>query len=106
MVAEFVVDFDELDAPNMEVSFAALVKASPEGRFRVRVGGTPGNPDGTLVTDFGTTSQSFEQKGSVAGTITPSGLGLLKVTALAIGANAVAHIRSKSVTLTGIAGNR
>src|SRR6516165_5134188 len=52
VVAEFVVDFDEVDALSMEVSFAALVKASPEGRFRVRIGGTPGNPDGTSVADF------------------------------------------------------
>jgi hypothetical protein len=100
VVAEWVVDFDEVRTPTMEVGFRALVKAAPEGHFTVRVGGTPGKPDGDLMTDFGTVSPTFEEGGSLAGGKTPAGLSLLKITAQ--GVNGTANIRAKSVTLTGI----
>ena len=102
VVAEFTVNFAELHAPNMEVDFSAIVKASPEGHFQVRVGGTPGQPDGTPISPFATTSSTFEEKSSVADGATPSGVGLLKITAQAVGPMAVTFIRSKSVILTGV----
>jgi hypothetical protein len=88
----------------MQVVLGGLVKATPEGRFRVRIGGTPGRPDGASVTDVGTTSATFEQKGSISPFKTPLGQGLLKITAQPIGTGAAAHIRAKAVALIGVPG--
>jgi hypothetical protein len=101
VVAEWVVDFDALGTPSMSVSLDALVKAAPEGLFAVKVGGTPGLPDGNLMTDFGSISPTFEQAGSSGGGLRPSGLGLLKITAQAVGPTSVVHIKGKTVILTG-----
>lgn len=105
VVFEVLANFDAVGAPNMQVILGALVKAAPEGHFRVRIGGTPAKPDGTSVTDFGTTSPTFAQGGSVSPAKTPLGQGLLKITAQSIGTNSTASIRAKAVALIGVPGS-
>ena len=105
VVFEVLANFDAVAAPNMQVIIGALVKGTPEGHFRVRIGGTPGKPDGSSVTDFGTTSPTFAQAGSVSPAKTPLGQGLLKITAQSVGANSTASIRAKADALIGVPGS-
>jgi len=104
VVSEFVVDFEELEGRQMSVHMTGLVKVSAGvGRFRVQVGGTPGKADGIEVLGFSTNSPDFEMAGASSNGVSKPrhGLTFVKIVAATDQANAVAHMRAKSVRFRG-----
>ena len=101
IVSEVFVDLTALPPGEMKVAIAAVVKVSTGNAvFNVRLGGTPGQIDGTVVAVLGTNSPAF-----LAGEVTvfhvanPGNPQLLKITGHADSAAGVAHIYGKSVQL-------
>jgi hypothetical protein len=101
IVSEVFVDLTALPPGEMKVAIAAVVKVSTGNAvFNVRLGGTPGQIDGTVVAVLGTNSAAF-----LAGEVTvfhvanPGNPQLLKITGHADSAAGVAHIYGKSVQL-------
>lgn len=76
-----VFDFGVLGG-SLIAAFAAMVKtASGTATFRLRIGGTPDNADGTVVATLTTTSSTFVKAGQSSGAFAnPSGLQLVTVT--------------------------
>lgn len=88
---------------SLRVEFAALAKvASGTAIFRIRIGGTPGGVDGTLVATLTTTSTAFAISvasgayGNLGGTL------LIKVTAQSPGSGVIAAIKSVTVNVKNI----
>lgn len=83
VLAEFAVNFDDITGslPNLAARMSALVWVSGGvAILRVRHGGTPGEPDGTLLLEAD--AVSTETLLTVTDTATkPSGLRMVKVTA-------------------------
>jgi hypothetical protein len=80
-LGERLVDFDDLPA-SLTVKFAAeVLSLDGTGTFRVRIGGTAGAVDGTVVATITTTSVTFEAKQSSGSIASLTGEQLVKVTA-------------------------
>jgi hypothetical protein len=101
VVGEFFADITGFVGEEIEVEFTALVKASAGvATFNVRLGGTPGLPDGTLVATISTNSTEFVgQDSPVTRVPNPAQPLIVKITAKADAADHVAHIRGKVVDL-------
>lgn len=93
-----LVDFDPLPATVTVAFTAEVLSASGTATFRLRVGGTDGAADGTVVATTTTASPTYVQ-GTASATISnPTGKQLVKITlqAAAVGQDA----RLKSMVLT------
>jgi hypothetical protein len=99
VVAEFLVDFVNINHRKMAAGLEAIVKAeSGEATFFLRLGGTPGEPDGKKILEFSTTTRSFEIEGKGVDDLdTPKEADIVKVTAACARRDGVAHIRAKKV---------
>lgn len=101
LVSETVIDLDAVPGTELTMSLSAAVKASTgTATYQVRLGGTPGNVDGTVALTMTSTATTFTptrlHKDHLAN---PGGQQLLKITAHGDSAAAVAHIYGKSVQL-------
>ena len=101
VIFETFADLSPLPAGEMKVTLAGVVKVSAgNGLFSVRVGGTPGQPDGNAVATLVTGSAAF-----IGGEVTvfhvanPGNQQLLKLTGRADSAAGVAHIYGKNIQL-------
>ncbi len=101
LISEVFVDLTPLPAGEMKVAIAGVVKVSTgNGVFNVRLGGNPGQVDGTIVAVLGTNSPSFvASEVTVFHVANPGSPQLLKLTGHADSAAGVAHIYGKSVQL-------
>ena len=99
VVSEIFLDFSSIPVPELKVLLAGIVKVTAgNGTFKVRLGGTPGLPDGTLVASMTTVSPAFiGGEGFGTHVVNPGNRQLLKITGLADTPDGVAHIYGKSV---------
>ncbi|MDX2087857.1 MAG: hypothetical protein SFX73_08405 [Kofleriaceae bacterium] len=107
LVSEVFVDLNVFQGAALKVAFSAVIKASVGhmATFNVRLGGTPGAVDGTVVAVMSTPSATFIADDSTALNVpNPGAHQLLKITALTDSAEGVAHIYGKSVQLRPQAG--
>jgi hypothetical protein len=104
LVAEFMVNFEPIRSEFMNVKVGALVKVtSGRATFRMRLGGTAGEPDGKELLGFPADTRDFELTGlAQAGTFkTPSSFELVKITAATERSDATVHIRTKHIRFEG-----
>lgn len=101
VVFEAFVDLTALPAGELKVAIGAIVKVSTgNGIFNVRFGGTPGQPDGTVVAVLSTNSAVFlASEVTVFHVANPGNVQLVKITGHADSAAGVAHIYGKGVQL-------
>jgi hypothetical protein len=101
VVFEAFVDLTPLPEGEMKVAIGAIVKTTVgNGIFAVRLGGTPGQPDGTEVAILSTNSNTFVgSEVTVFHVANPRNVQLLKVTGHADTAAGVAHIYGKNIQL-------
>lgn len=78
---------------------AAVMSASGAATFRLRLGGSDGLPDGTIVATLSATTPAFTMKNNSSTIANPTGLQRLKVTVESSGAGQDAQI-DRGATLT------
>jgi hypothetical protein len=104
VVFQRFVDFGGVITSNVSPVFSAFVSvdSGDTATFNVRLGGTPGAPDGTVIATL-TTQAASPQPAIVAGQAVPrpGGPALVKVTGATVNPNATARIADLRVTLTG-----
>jgi hypothetical protein len=105
VVGQRLVDFAPFASGNVSAVFSASVDVdSGTATFNVRVGGTSGQPDGTIVATIPTqaAAPAFEDK-IAAGLAQPrpTGPALVKVTAVTDNPNTTCRIKNQRVVLTG-----
>jgi hypothetical protein len=103
LVSEHLVQFQGLGDPRMTIALGAIGKVSSgRAEFWVAIGGTPGKPDGKRTVGSSINSDAFEKVGASGGTFeTPAGLELVKMVVKPDKADAVCHIKTKSIALIG-----
>jgi hypothetical protein len=104
LVLQKFVDFAPLASGNLTAAFSAFVSvdSADTGTFNVRIGGTAGMPDGTVVATITTQSASAEPKFAAGQTIPrPSGPTFVKVTGATVNPAATARIADLRITLAG-----
>jgi hypothetical protein len=101
VLSESFVDLTPLPHGELQISVGAIVKVSAgDGIFAVRLGGTPGQPDGTIVGTLAATSKAFIGSGvTVYHIANPGNSQLLKITGRADSEAGVAHIYGKTIQL-------
>lgn len=82
LLKEVLVDFAGLPAGTLAVSFSAYVRAlgGSAGTFRLRIGGTDGATDGTLLGTISATSTSFQMVTASGTVANPLGRTRVKLT--------------------------
>jgi hypothetical protein len=103
LVFESLEDFDVLTlSATLDVSFLGITKSSgaATGTFKVRVGGTSGAVDGTVVATVTRTNTSYGNTQNVATYVNPGGLRYVKLTVNTSAALSAAYIKGASVVFT------
>jgi hypothetical protein len=100
VVWEEPVDFGEFDATITVAFVTRVLSDAGTGTFRVRIGGTTGTANGTIVGQVTTVSPTFEDAQDDSGVISnPTGTIPLKVTILSSGAGVFARLDGFTVTV-------
>jgi len=104
LVFQKYVDFTPLASGNLTPMFSGFINvdSGDTGTFNVRLGGSPGIPDGTVIATITTQSAAPEPKIAAGPAVArPSGPALLKVTGATVGPNATARIADLRITMAG-----
>lgn len=85
LISEHFVDFNGITTERMKVAFSAIVKTTNEfATLRVRIGGSPGVPDGTEVCVMGVSSKEWKADDITTNNVAnPKFHALVKITAQA-----------------------
>jgi len=83
LLKQVLADFSGITGTTAAVAFSSYVRAmgGATGTFRLRVGGTDGVADGTLVATLTVTSTSYQMVTGTGSVAKPVGLALVKLTA-------------------------
>lgn len=99
VVWEEPIDFDQLDS-DITVAFVTRVLSDAgTGTFRVRIGGTSGVANGTIVNQVTTVSPTFEDKDDSDDIVNPTGVLPVKVTILSSANGVFARLDGLTVTI-------
>jgi len=106
VVAQRFIDFAPFASGNVSASFTASVSVdSGNATFNVRLGGTSGAPDGTVIATIlipAPQAPSFQDRIALGqATPRPTGAALLKITAAADTPAGTCRIKGHRVVLTG-----
>lgn len=112
LIFEEFVDLTALGTAKMDVSFGGIFKVegnAPDGStfatFRVRLGGTLGQPDGTQLSSINLPTTDFRTEDLTSPNVdNPGHHQLVKITAQGAADNMVAHARGRSIQFRAVAG--
>jgi hypothetical protein len=101
LVYETSADLSVLTPAEMSAMLVGIAKVSTgQATFNLRLGGTPGQVDGTVIASMTTSSTSFTTiEGTAQHVANSHSRQILKITGLCNTANAVAYLYGKSVQL-------
>lgn len=82
LLKQVLADFAGISGATSSVAFSSYVRAlgGATGTFRLRVGGTDGVADGTLVATLTVTSTSYQMVTTTGSVARPAGLAIVKLT--------------------------
>ena len=103
IVSQFTLNFDGISGSNMTVDFTALGKsAAGTAIAKIRLGGTDGGLDGTVVTSANITSVNYTAMGYVTTIARSTGIQIVKIGLISSAGAVLAGLKDSAIRFTGV----